>query len=280
MSRSVLLFSLLLLEACASSGTPQVIYLARHGQTGYNRVGRFQGDPDLDSVGYINRVGLWNLLKERPIAAVYTSDRLRTRRTAELVARQHALPVQSRPALNEIHGGVLEGICFSQMAPEKSHPGDRGCEVRSRGAQIEHVLPLLRRIYAEASRDPIGGKFPLAESLSDVAKRVGGFVDELRRGFAEREVLVVGHGVVNRVILHHLMGWPLESVARLRQQNDQIYRIETDGEKVVRLSLYSPGVGWRACQSAPSSESHQLDCHPPRREPAVPPASQPASRPR
>ena len=279
--RSTLLGALLLLEACATSGTPQVIYLARHGQTGYNRVGRFQGDPDLDSVGYVNRVSLWNLLREKPIGAVYTSEKLRTRKTAELVARQHNLPIQTRAALNEIHGGVLEGICVSQMAPERARPSDRECEVRSRGARIEPVLPLLQKIHREGSQDRIEGKFPLAESVGDVSRRVATFVEELRRGFAGREVLVVGHGVVNRVMLHHLMGWPLESVLSLRQENDQVYRLETDGDKVVRLSLYSPGQGWRECQSSPSSETRRLDCHPPDREHRHgTPATAPASRPR
>lgn len=276
--RAPLLFVLLVLEACASSGTPQVIYLARHGQTAYNRVGRFQGDPDLDAVGYLNRVSLWNLLRERPIAAVYTSERLRTRRTAELVARQHGLSIQPRAALNEIHGGVFEGICFSQMAPERARPSDRECEVRSRGARVEHVLPLVEKLYREGMRDRVEGKFPLAESVGDVARRVATFVDELRRGLLEREVLVVGHGVVNRLVLHHLMGWPLASVVSLRQENDQVFRFETDGEKVVRLSLFSPGQGWRECRSAPTAETKRLDCHPPERElhaPAAPPASRP-----
>jgi len=275
---AALLCLLLFLEACASSGTPRVIFLARHGQTAFNRVGRFQGDPDLDAVGYVNRVSLWNLLREHPIAAVYASERLRTRRTAELVARQHGVPVQPRAALNEIHGGVLEGICFSQMAPERSRPSDRECEVRSRGARVDQVVPLLQKIYREATRDRIEGKFPLAESVAEVSLRVAKFVEELRRGFADREVLVVGHGVVNRVLLHHLMGWSLESVAQLRQENDQVFRIETDGEKVVRLSLYTPGLGWRECRSTPAGETKHLDCHPP----ALPhaPATQPASRPR
>ncbi len=281
MLRFALLLCLLALQACASSGTPRVIYLARHGQTGYNRVGRFQGDPDLDAVGYVNRVSLWHLLRERPIAAIYTSERLRTKRTADLVARQHGLPLQPRPALNEIYGGVLEGICFSLMAPEKARPSDRECEVRSRGARVEQTLPVIQQAYRAAGPDKLEGKFPLAESVGDVARRVGGFVEELRRGFVEREVLVVGHGVVNRVVLHHLMGWPLASVVSLRQENDQVFRLETDGEKVVRLSLYSPGQGWRECQSTPTAETKRLDCHPPERDHHLPPPTPPpASRPR
>src|SRR3989339_328160 len=91
----------LFMMACGSVGVPKIVYIARHGQTEYNRVGRFQGNPDLDSVGYINRASLWLLLKDRPLAAIYTSKLLRTQRTAELLAVQHGLPILTRADLNE-----------------------------------------------------------------------------------------------------------------------------------------------------------------------------------
>ena len=50
---------LLVVVGCGHVGRPQVIYLSRHGQTEWNRVARMQGDPDLDAVGYVNRLSLW-----------------------------------------------------------------------------------------------------------------------------------------------------------------------------------------------------------------------------
>jgi len=76
------------LSACAMP-KPQTLYLARHGQTPWNRVSRFQGDPGLDSVGYVNRFNLWMLLRDKKIKAVYTSALKRTQITAQLAARQH-----------------------------------------------------------------------------------------------------------------------------------------------------------------------------------------------
>ena len=269
--RTLALLCLALCFSGCAAGLPRVIYLARHGQTEWNREARYQGDPDLDQVGYINRVSLWQLLKDRPVGAIYVSQRQRTRRTAELVAREHKLPVEERAAINEIASGIFEGICFSQMAPHLARPADRNCEVKARGSRPEETLKLIQALFREGSRDRIGGRLPQAESYVDVAKRTAEFIEELRRGHSEREVLVVGHGVVNRVLLHHLMGWPLELVYQLRQENDQVFRLEIRQEGArPQLSLYTPGVGWRVCGD-PTRGAKHLDCSPQKPERITPP---------
>ena len=65
---------------------PKDLYIARHGQTEWNRLGRVQGDPDLNAKGYEDRVSLYLALREAGIEAVYSSALLRTRRTAALLA--------------------------------------------------------------------------------------------------------------------------------------------------------------------------------------------------
>jgi broad specificity phosphatase PhoE len=279
MSRAFPIALVFFLQACAAVGTPQVVYLARHGQTEWNRVGRFQGDPDLDVVGYLNRVSLWRLLRKEPIAAIYTSERIRTRRTAELVARQHKVQVEPRAALNEIDDGAFEGLCYSQLSPGQSSAGDRTCEVEARGSRPEVILPLLRKHYAHSTKDRVGGRFPLGENTLDVVRRTEGFVEELERSFHERQILIVGHGVINRVLLHHFMRWPVETVSHLRQENDQVFRLEASPAGVQRLLLYTPGTGWRECRRPPQAGERFLDCNPgpPRRTQPPPPASQPAA---
>jgi probable phosphoglycerate mutase len=257
----VLVVLLLLAQGCATVGHPKVIYLARHGQTEWNRKSRFQGDPDLDAVGYVNRFSLWRLTRKRPLHTIYTSERLRTRRTAELVSRQHDLPIKQRAALNEIEPGVLEGFCFGQVMPRKTEYRERNCEVQARSSTPEATLIHARKVLRRAWRDRIDGKIPLGESFRDVVERTRAFTDELSRGLADREVLVVGHGVVNRALLHHLFKWPLQAVARLRQDNDQVYRIEGANTGAPRLFLYTPGTGWRRC-SPPRKGNRHLDCHP------------------
>jgi broad specificity phosphatase PhoE len=238
-------------------------------------------------VGYLNRVSLWQLTRDVGLDAIYTSERLRSRRTAELVARQHRLTIRARDELNEIDPGIAVGICFAQMAPHKAGPGDKQCVVRAKGSRPQHAMKLIQKYYREQAAKRLKGRFPLGESLEDVARRTKPFTDELQRGLqgTTPRTLVVGHGVVNRALLHHLMGWSLQSVAWLRQENDQVYRLEMADLKHPRLFLYTPGVGWRACLRPPQPQQKYLDCNPladkagqppPASQPSAPPASRPA----
>ena len=258
----LLVTALLTLQGCGTQGLPQVIYLARHGQTEWNRKAQFQGDPDLDSVGYINRVSLWHLLKDKPIHTIFTSKMQRTRRTAALVARQHKLKIKTRAAINEVQPGILEGICFSQMAPHKARPADRACEVRARGSRPSVTLPIIQKAFRAEEKDRIHGRFPLGENYDDMMKRTGPFVQELKNGLRPRQVLIVAHGVINRVLLHRLVGWPLVNVSHVRQENDQVYRMEISPGGRVKLFLYTPGTGWKPCLKVPRPGQRYLSCNP------------------
>ncbi|MDX1572356.1 MAG: hypothetical protein R3200_17880, partial [Xanthomonadales bacterium] len=63
---------------------------------------------------------------------------------------------------------------------------------------------------------------------------------------------------------HQLLGWPLKKVMRLRQANDQVYRIEKPGTAEQRIFLYTPGTGWKACSPPERPGVRHLDCAPPR----------------
>jgi broad specificity phosphatase PhoE len=246
---------------CAGLGTPKTIYLARHGQTSWNRTWRFQGDPDLDPVGYVNRASLYLLLKDRPIQVIYTSERLRTRRTAAPLAQAKGLTIRPRAALNEISPGIFEGMCLAQLMPQRSTTEDQRCLVEARGSRPESTLKRLRKLAQPFVNDSLETRWPMGQSVVDLDAQVRPLIGELRRNPRDAEVLVVGHGVVNRVLLRQLMGWSLQSVAKLRQLNDQVYRIEQAGSDQARLSLYTPGQGWKAC-APPATGQQYLDCNP------------------
>lgn len=292
--RKLLLPALLLTTTLGACALPKAkpLYLARHGQTPMNRLSQFQGNPGLDSTGYVNRFNLWLLLRDKKIKAIYTSALERTQITAKLVARQHKIEIQPRAEINEIDSGVFEGICYAYMVPGTKKPDAERCLKPSRGVNLEPTTKEIARIWDEYRKKGIAGRLPLGENYFDMKKRAKPFVAELKRTLRRGETLVVGHGLINRVLLHLLVGWPLENVQHLRQGNDQVYRIEGLDSAEPRVFLYTSGHGWKRC-TAPKKGQRHLDCSPcfdrhgnqckttPKSapKPAAEPASQPASPP-
>ena len=93
------------------------ILLARHGETDWNRDGRFQGhaDPPLNESGRKQAEGLAETLQgERP-DAVYASDLRRAYETAEIVGERLGLPVARETALREIDVGTWQGLTQAQI---------------------------------------------------------------------------------------------------------------------------------------------------------------------
>lgn len=91
------------------------IYLVRHGETAWNVKQKIQGHSDipLNEKGEKQAELLGERFKEQRISAVYASDLLRAKKTAEAVARHHDVAVQTFFDLRERCFGELEGK-FSQ----------------------------------------------------------------------------------------------------------------------------------------------------------------------
>ena len=87
-------------------------YLIRHGETDWNRLGRFQGQSDtaLNERGLAQAEDTAAAAREWGLTAIYASPLGRTMQVAEAVARQTGLPVVARDGLKEMALGELEGI--------------------------------------------------------------------------------------------------------------------------------------------------------------------------
>lgn len=89
------------------------LLLARHGETDWNREGRWQGATDipLNDVGRAQARALGERLVGRRIAAVASSDLSRARETADLVATVLGVPnVGALRDLRERSYGAFEGL--------------------------------------------------------------------------------------------------------------------------------------------------------------------------
>ncbi len=138
---------------------PKSLLLVRHGQSTWNAEGRWQGwsDPPLSDLGRVQAEDAVDDLRHVDVTAVASSDLVRARETAELIATALQLgpPVVDRD-LREYDVGDWEGMTRPEI--EKGWPDQLaawregrllatpGGETRS--AFLERVVAGLRRIAA------------------------------------------------------------------------------------------------------------------------------------
>jgi probable phosphoglycerate mutase len=98
--------------------TKSTILLVRHGETDWNAAGRLQGQTDtpLNDLGRRQAAALADRLSADSVTAIYTSDLLRARETADIVRGRLGLPVAVEPALRERNWGSWEGLTPTERA--------------------------------------------------------------------------------------------------------------------------------------------------------------------
>jgi len=166
-----------------------MIYLLRHGKPD-SAGGRFIGQTDLPlSAEGIEQANQWaHFFSKNSISfdAVFASDLLRCKKTAEIIA---AGAVKYLPSLREINLGEWDG------KPRQEIIDSRPAEWKERGGDI-------------ASFRPAGG-----ESFFDLQSRVVPAVSEIMRGAGNK--LVVTHAGVIRCVICHIMEAPLAKLFSL-----------------------------------------------------------------
>jgi len=96
---------------------PTRICMVRHGETAWNAEGRVQGQLDipLNDVGRAQARATAEALAGQDFTAIYCSDLMRVRQTAEPTARRLALPVTYMMELRERHYGMFETLTYVEV---------------------------------------------------------------------------------------------------------------------------------------------------------------------
>ena len=126
-------------------------------------------------------------------AALYCSPLSRARVSAEIIAAPLGLEPIPVPDLRERHFGVWEGLSFREI----------------RSAWPEH--------FEAWAADPLGFSPPGGENTLEVARRGRRAIKRILAAHPGREVIVVAHGGINRVILCHFLQLPLRHIFRIEQ---------------------------------------------------------------
>lgn len=191
------------------------LYLIRHGQVQGFEERRYNGHADvaLTDLG----VEQYHMLKERlagsHISACYSSDLTRCRIGAGIICKQFDIEPVHRPELREVNIGTWEGLTWQ--------------EIQSRWPEE----------WQARLNDLVNYRVPQGENLLDVEARLMPVVREILERHRGQEILLVGHGGVNRIILLNAIGAELKNMFNIEQTYGCLNIIDYfgDGRATVKL---------------------------------------------
>jgi len=182
------------------------IYLVRHGQTDWNVKNLLQGqtNTDLNKNGEAQSRKLAKQLKKIYFDAIFSSDLLRAKRTAEIIALDHKLAIETRKVLRERFFGKYEGM-----------PGKDYYKLFTNWEKLSEKEKFRFKLSKEM------------ESEEESAIRLITFLREIAVGYAGKNVLIVAHGGIMKSLLTHL-GYAT-SEKPVRMKNNGYILLESDG---------------------------------------------------
>lgn len=184
------------------------IYIVRHGQTDFNLKGIVQGsgvDSSLNEFGRAQTRAFFEAYKHVFFDRVYTSALKRSIESVELFVKA-GIPMESLAGLNEISWGRKEG---QPISPEED-------------AYYHQVLDKWRK--GETYLRIEGG-----ESPEEVVKRMKPAVDHILKQ-TENTILICMHGRAIRILLCHLLNYPLKSMDMFEHENACLYLLNYTGD--------------------------------------------------
>ncbi len=182
------------------------IILVRHGETDWNKQGRFQGQIDipLNKNGKAQAQAASEFLKNISIQKAFSSSLSRPRETAKIILKEHpGVDISLKDNLKEIGHGKWEGKLESE---------------------IQSDWPDLLQTWKIR---PEKVQMPDGENIKEVSIRsIAGWL-EICKNLTENETaLVVAHDAVNKTILCHLLGLTPSDIWMIKQGNGGITVID------------------------------------------------------
>jgi broad specificity phosphatase PhoE len=182
------------------------IYLIRHGETEWNRIGRMQGvlDSSLTEKGRVQtaQVGqiLLHKLGARPITRFISSPLGRALQTAEIISNALDIPFKTDPRLMEISLGDWNGYTY----PE--------------------ILKNWRESLFNTNDDNWHFHSPTGENYDAVKGRVSSWLSEVHH-----DTIAVAHGVSGKVLRGVYAGMNQDETLAQAEPQDAVYRLH-DGQ--------------------------------------------------
>ena len=190
------------LQPLPDKGKGARLILVRHGETDWNKAGRFQGQIDipLNEHGRSQAAAARDALSTIPIDRAWSSTLSRPTETAEIILSDHpGVPLLQIDGLVEIGHGLWEGKLES--------------EIRADWAEL----------LEQWKQEPETVKMPDGETIQDVwARSVKSWKKIASSLRPEETALVVAHDAVNKTVLCDLLGLTPADIWAVKQGNGGI----------------------------------------------------------
>lgn len=165
------------------------MYIMRHGQTEGNVNGIMQGhvDTPLTELGIQKIKQRAEELRHIKFDAVFSSDLLRAKRTAEIIKLDRDIAHETTALLRERSYGKFDGL------PDRHYH-----------EELKDLLEQRNKLaYEERKKFRLGDNI---ETDEEIISRVITFLREVSVAYANKTILVVSHGATIKTFLYHL-GW-------------------------------------------------------------------------
>lgn len=182
------------------------IFLIRHGETEWNKLGRLQGHSDVHLSGEgIHQAYLLTTHAHFPhIDAIYSSDLSRATETAEILAEYFNLNVKKIPELRETNFGDWEGKSIKELAEKL--PDD----------------------FGKLFTDPERCRPPHGETFLECQARVMNVIRNIIATHDGQNVIVVSHGSAIRLIIGAALDMPIHKIWAISQFNMALNILRVD----------------------------------------------------
>lgn len=196
----------------------KTIYLVRHGETLANRQGILQGwsNNPLDDTGEKQAAALVARAERVPLAAIYTSDLIRTRQTAAPLAQARGIQPIVLPGLREVSFGKWDGHHLDEIQ--------------------EKDPETLRDIFLKPAQVDLEAEEDLYASQKRGWKTFKGLVEKME---PDTSILCVSHGGLIRLLVCSLLDIPIDNMWKLSLYNTafvQVVETEKYGYRVDKLN--------------------------------------------
>ena len=187
------------------------IYLVRHGETDWNIKGLVQGhiDVPLNENGERQAERTAAKLKHVSFDKAFSSDLVRARKTAEIIALEKKIAVETTKALRERPYGRLEGQNWQENTGE-----------------LRFLWSKFATLTSEEKK-----KYRLedVENNEELMARFVPFLREVAVAYAGNTVLVVSHGGIMRAFLIHLGYASEKTMPSGSIENTAYIKLDCDG---------------------------------------------------